>query len=557
MPDMLHLTVEVDTKKGEARLKGFDRQVDRTTGKTKTSAKTMGGMEMAITKLAAAAGGLIVFDRVAGWISSAVNEAVKFELETKRLAIAVSQAGGSASTTQAMLDFADSMKRASLATEEQIIKAQSLAVAMGGTTETAQQAALAAANLAAARANVDFDTAIRQLTRTLGGYAGELTEIVPEVKGLTRAQLQSGEAIEIVLELYRGFDAQLRDTTAGSIKGFTDAIDDLKKAFGGGGTGTGLAGAMRVFLDNVLTPVVDKLTETVNLWNTLYGTPFAILMGATPTAPPDTGPGGAPPVAQPAPYGFGVDTIMNAGEQYKQIEGILRRVEEAYDDGTISSSQYMLAITKLVEEQNKLGEILGIMPEKVAATDDAFAMMTPGIEFAVEQFDHLQDVASAAANAILAFAQTGEFSLKRFANAVAAQAAATLTSMAIVEVVRGMRDVAEGMSMLANPFTAWMAPAYFAAAKAHYAVAAKAGAGAAIALVVAAATSGGGGGGGGGGAAGGGGTTSTIDAGRDVRNQARPQEVHIHVENLVGGPEEAARIIQEELDRLGARTGRT
>lgn len=100
----------------------------------------------------------------------------------------------------------------------------------------------------------------------------------------------------------------------------------------------------------------------------------------------------------------------------------------------------------------------------------------------------LGQMAAGLANLALQWLITGEFS----AAAALKMAAGIALGVAQEAIIKGFFNIAEGLAAAANPFTAWMAPGYFAAAKAYFVTAAIAGA-AGIALGLGARAAGGGG----------------------------------------------------------------
>jgi hypothetical protein len=85
--------------------------------------------------------------------------------------------------------------------------------------------------------------------------------------------------------------------------------------------------------------------------------------------------------------------------------------------------------------------------------------------------DAIGSMVSGLANLVQQWVLTGKFSAK----AALAMAAGIAVGIAIQSGIKALFEVAEGMAAAANPFTAWMAPMHFAAAKMYGTVAAYAG----------------------------------------------------------------------------------
>jgi len=96
-----------------------------------------------------------------------------------------------------------------------------------------------------------LDGAMNQLAKTLGGTAGELAELIPELKTLTTEQLRSGEALNVVNGQLAEYKGLLDNTSAQTMKNFADSMDNLKTIFG-------------EVITNALNPLITKTTEWVD-----------------------------------------------------------------------------------------------------------------------------------------------------------------------------------------------------------------------------------------------------------------------------------------------------
>lgn len=108
--------------------------------------------------------------------------------------------------------------------DEAILNQIALAKSFGATNEQAEEIIKAATDLSAAF-GIDLESATRNVAKTLGGYAGELGETIPQLKELTTAQLQAGAGVELLANRFRG--AAQRDVAT-----FSGALDQLGNSFG-------------------------------------------------------------------------------------------------------------------------------------------------------------------------------------------------------------------------------------------------------------------------------------------------------------------------------------
>jgi hypothetical protein len=137
--------------------------------------------------------------------------------------------------------------------DEAIRRHQTLAMSMGASATQATGFSKAAISLANATGKT-ADEAILQLTKTLGGYAGELGEVLPEIKSLTASQLANGEAVDLINEKYGEFlDLEAGEDITGRIAGLGTAWDDLSEAIGS------------AFLNmSAITGALDAVTNSLN-----------------------------------------------------------------------------------------------------------------------------------------------------------------------------------------------------------------------------------------------------------------------------------------------------
>lgn len=130
----------------------------------------------------------------------------------------------SKSTSQDLQDFASELQKTTRFGDEAVLEQLAFAQGLGATAEQSKEVVAAAADLSAAL-NIDLNSATRNIARTLGGFAGELGEVIPELKNLTAEQLRAGEAIGLLGNQFRGL-------ATAQIRTFNGAIDQAGNAFG-------------------------------------------------------------------------------------------------------------------------------------------------------------------------------------------------------------------------------------------------------------------------------------------------------------------------------------
>ncbi len=191
-----------------------------------------------------------------GALTAATKSAGAFELEITRLDQALRNSGQFTQAASADLkEFAKELQKVSVASETQILQATAMALNMGATAETAKEAAQAATNLAAS-IGVDLETAVRQINKTLGGYAGELGEVIPELKDFTAEQLRAGAGAELINKKFKGAALVLAKTYTGAVNNLETAMEQLRVTIGGP-----LKDALTVVLNTALIPFVTDLNK--------------------------------------------------------------------------------------------------------------------------------------------------------------------------------------------------------------------------------------------------------------------------------------------------------
>ena len=84
----------------------------------------------------------------------------------------------------------------------------------------------------AAATGMSLDTAVKNLAKTFGGMTGRLGESIPQLKELTKEQLQNGEAVKYVLDNYKGYAETAAKKGLGSMKQLQNAWGDFLEQVG-------------------------------------------------------------------------------------------------------------------------------------------------------------------------------------------------------------------------------------------------------------------------------------------------------------------------------------
>lgn len=115
--------------------------------------------------------------------------------------------------------------------DEAIIGQQAYLASLGMTEEQIGRVIEASAQLSYAT-GMTLDSAVKNLAKTYGGLTGELGESIPKLKELTTEQLKNGEAVDFILENYKGFAEAAAETGIGPIKQLKNAWGDFLEQIG-------------------------------------------------------------------------------------------------------------------------------------------------------------------------------------------------------------------------------------------------------------------------------------------------------------------------------------
>jgi len=129
--------------------------------------------------------------------------------------------------------FANELQESAKIGDETTLMYAGMLKNMGLANDQIEELITASADLVAGSGGlINMDTAVKNLSKTYSGITGRITEFVPEIKGLTKEQLEQGKAISIVANKYKGLASEIAKTPVGEITGLTNTIGDLQEEIG-------------------------------------------------------------------------------------------------------------------------------------------------------------------------------------------------------------------------------------------------------------------------------------------------------------------------------------
>jgi methyl-accepting chemotaxis protein len=227
---------------------------------------TSGIKKFSLAQAAAVTGVVLAIKKMVSSVGTAVDAANAQEDSVKRLEVATSKLGAAGdATAKSVQDYATQLQKVSTIGDEAAISTAAFLLQMGVAPGQINEAVQASADLAASL-GIDLQSAARNVGKTVGGFAGELGEVIPELKDLSKEALQSGEAITLLGNKFKGAAAKEAETFSGKIQQLKNAFGDMQEEIGFGITkNQEMIDSIDKMKGNIegLTPEVAELSENL------------------------------------------------------------------------------------------------------------------------------------------------------------------------------------------------------------------------------------------------------------------------------------------------------
>ena len=138
---------------------------------------------------------------------------------------------GRSDVQQRLLTQASELQSRSVLGDEVLIGQQAYLASLGMTEEQIGKVIEASAQLSAAT-GMTLESAVKNLAKTFGGLTGELGESIPKLKEFTTEQLKNGEAVDFILQNYKGFAETAAKEGLGAVKQLKNAWGDFTEQIG-------------------------------------------------------------------------------------------------------------------------------------------------------------------------------------------------------------------------------------------------------------------------------------------------------------------------------------
>ena len=202
----------------QAKTKGF-----------KNSEKQVKGLNGALGGLAkkaiGVAGAYFGSQMLLEGVRSSINAFAEQELAEKKL----EQALGKTSTS--LLKQASALQKVSIHGDEAIIAQQAFLASLVMSEQQIKDILPVAADLASAT-GMTLESAVRNTAKTFSGLAGELGELVPQLRELTAEEMKAGDAVRVMAELFGGAAQAEADTFSGKVTRVSNVLGDFAEDVG-------------------------------------------------------------------------------------------------------------------------------------------------------------------------------------------------------------------------------------------------------------------------------------------------------------------------------------
>lgn len=233
MADSIVIQLDLETGKTKSTFDGIESDAKKSGARSakkfsKAFKKNTSDLLKTATKITAAIGSIAS----ALTFRASIKAAQEQEDAINRLNTSLQLSGAfSEQASRDLQDYASSLQQVTRFGDEAVLNQLALAKSFGATNTQAKQVVSAAADLAASF-GIDLQSATRNVAKTLGGYAGELGEVIPELKNLTQEQLRAGAGVDLLASKFSGAARKEVLTFSGATQQLSNTFGDLLEEIG-------------------------------------------------------------------------------------------------------------------------------------------------------------------------------------------------------------------------------------------------------------------------------------------------------------------------------------
>lgn len=198
---------------------GFDKADQKTK-------KLSGSLGKLAKKAGAVAGAYFGSQAIISGLKKASEAYARQEQAIRKLNTAL---GGNTKGLQA---YASQLQAVTRFGDEATLEQMAFLGSIGMTEQQIKDIIPVAMDLATAT-GMSLESAVRNTAKTFSGMAGELGELVPQIRGLTAEQMRAGDAVVVMGELFGGQAQADAESYAGKIEQMSNSLGDMFEVVGG------------------------------------------------------------------------------------------------------------------------------------------------------------------------------------------------------------------------------------------------------------------------------------------------------------------------------------
>jgi len=233
------IKITSDTKEAESGLDKVSSKLNQFSNNNKQSLSGLSRLNGSITNVAKSFGAVGAAVGLAVTAIKKANQAIKettdlYKVQAtaeKQLEVAAKNNPYLNDTSVVQLKaYASELQAVSTVGDEQLLPMMAQLAAAGRTQAEIQDIMSAALDVSAS-GMMSLDAAVTALNKTYSGTTGQLGNQIAAVKNLTKEELQSGKAVEIIAQQFKGMAKETSELT-GSSEQLKNAIGDYKELLG-------------------------------------------------------------------------------------------------------------------------------------------------------------------------------------------------------------------------------------------------------------------------------------------------------------------------------------
>lgn len=233
------IKITSDTKEAESGLDKVSAKINQFSNNNKQSLSGLSRLNGAITNAAKSFGAVGVAAGAAVAVIKKANAAIKETTDLYKVQATAERALEVAAKNNPYLNdtsviqlknYASELQSISTVGDEQLLPMMAQLAAAGRTQAEIQDIMSAALDVSAS-GMMSLDAAVTALNKTYSGTAGQLGNQITAIKTLTKEELQSGKAVEIIAQQFKGMAKETAELT-GTSEQLKNAIGDYKELLG-------------------------------------------------------------------------------------------------------------------------------------------------------------------------------------------------------------------------------------------------------------------------------------------------------------------------------------